>query len=171
MKKHFWVNCGSVMDPAARCKIDPEDAERVLLYKWSFAHGSDGRNYVRGIDRSTKPPKQIKMHRYLLDAPEGMQVDHINGDPLDNRRENLRLATPAQNQANRRKRSGGSSVYKGVSWHKKGRAWRATINLDRKQIHLGFFKDQTEAAKAYDAKAKELFGEFAYLNLKQGQPA
>lgn len=166
-KRFFWVNCGSVMNPDARCKIDPADAEKVLLYKWSFTHGPDGRNYVRGIDRSTKPPKQIKLHRYLLDAPVGMHVDHINGDPLDNRRENLCLATPSQNQQNSRKKADATSVFKGVSWHKKARKWRATINVKGKQVHLGFYADQEAAALAYDTAASQIFGEYACLNGSQ----
>lgn len=168
MAEFLLVNCCSSRKPDARCKISPEDAGKVLLHKWSFINGPDGRDYVRAIDRSCKPPKQIKMHRYLLDAPEGMQVDHINNDPLDNRRENLRLATASQNQANRRKRTETTSKYKGVSWHKKARKWRATIGAGNgKQEHLGFYEDPKAAARAYDVRARELWGAFASLNLPE----
>lgn len=170
MKNDFlWVNCCSSKNPAARCKISPEDAAKVLLHKWSFTRGghrSSG-TYVRAIDRSCKPPKQIKLHRYLLDAPNGMQVDHINGDPLDNRRENLRVATPSQNQANWRKKSPATSAYKGVSWHKGARKWRATININGKQVHLGFYGEEEAAALAYDTAAERAYGEFACLNGSQ----
>lgn len=165
---YFLVNCCSSRKPDAKCKISPEDAAKVLLHKWSFTNGPDGRDYVRAIDRSGKPPKQIKLHRYLLDAPDDMQVDHINGDALDNRRENLRLATPSQNQANRRKRQATTSIYKGVSWHKKARKWRATIGIGNgKQQHLGFYDDPVAAAAAYDARANALFGAYACLNLPE----
>lgn len=160
----FWVNCGSSQNPSARCKISPEDAQRVLLFKWSFTHGPDGGTYVRAIDRSTSPPRQIKMHRYLLDAQDGAQVDHINGDTLDNRRSNLRLATPSQNQGNRAKQAHATSKFKGVSWHKKAGKWRATISVNRKQIHLGFYTQQEHAALAYDEAARHHFGEFARPN-------
>lgn len=163
----FWVNCSSSRKPSARTKISREDAQTALLYKWSFTNGPSGQDYVRAIDRSTKPPRQVKLHRLIMNAPEGMHVDHINGDPLDNRRENLRIATPQQNQANSRKRAAATSHYKGVSWHKKSKQWRATINFNRKQEHLGFFKDQDLAAAAYDARARQLFGEFACPNLPE----
>ena len=167
-KDYFLVNCCSSRKPDARCKVSPEDAEKVLLHKWSFTNGPDGRDYVRSIDRSTRPPRQIKLHRYLLDAPEGMQVDHINGDPLDNRRENLRLATASQNQANRRKREAATSIYKGVSWHKKAGKWRATIGIGNgKQEHLGFYDDPKIAATAYDVRALQLWGAYASLNLPE----
>lgn len=166
MKNNYFIlNCCSSRRPDAKCKISPQDAEKVLLHKWSFTNGSGGKDYVRAIDRTRKPPKQIKLHRYLLDAPEDMQVDHINGDPLDNRRENLRLATPSQNQANGTKRAGATSVYKGVSWHKKARKWRATIGIGNgKQQHLGFYRTPQMAALAYDFRAFELWGAYAKLN-------
>jgi hypothetical protein len=89
-------------------------------------------------------------------------VDHINGNGLDNRDENLRLATNSQNQMNSRKRSGTSSRYKGVSLQRK--RWRAQIKLDGKLIYLGMFDTEEQAAMAYDYAAIELFGEFSRIN-------
>ncbi len=103
--------------------------------------------------------------------PKGFLVDHINGDKLDNRRSNLRLATRLDNEANKRKRltqAGGapSSRWKGVSKVKDGRkkCWRSTLTYEKQQKHLGSFFTEREAAEAYNTAAKEFFGEFAHLN-------
>ena len=106
----------------------------------------------------------ISMHRIILDAPEGMYCDHKNHNGLDNRRCNLRLCTNAQNQYNRRLQTGCSSVYKGVCWNKEKKRWQAEIQFEGKAIHIGYYDYQIDAAIAYDDRALELFGEFAYLN-------
>jgi hypothetical protein len=110
--------------------------------------------------------KAIYMHLEIMSAPDGMEVDHMNGNGLDNRRENLRLCTRAQNRMNSVKRIGKSSTFKGVYWHKNCRKWRASLKLDGKEIHIGYFNTELEAAEAYDEKALELFGEFAKPNFK-----
>jgi hypothetical protein len=92
-----------------------------------------------------------------------MEIDHINGDGLDNRRENLRICNHQQNSGNQGPR-GGSSRFKGVCWHKNHRIWAAFIGIDFKQKHLGHFHTEEEAARAYDVAALEHFGEFAKLN-------
>lgn len=108
--------------------------------------------------------------------PRGMHVDHINGDPLDNRRVNLRMATPMQNAANAHKRAGTSSQFKGVHWCQKSQKWKAELNLTVTpscqgkrgrsiRMSLGQFKLETDAAICYDAIAKEWYGEFARLNI------
>ena len=89
------------------------------------------------------------------------QIDHINGDPADNRIANLRLATPAQNGANARRRSDNRSGFKGVGWHKKTRKWRANIVRDGRMRSLGYFDTPEQAAEAYATAAKALRGEFA----------
>ena len=99
-----------------------------------------------------------------MNAPAGMQIDHINGNGLDNRKVNLRLCNSSQNQRNARKRKSGTSRFKGVDWHKESKKWRARICVNRKRIHIGRYKSEFEAAQAYDKKAIELFGEFASLN-------
>jgi hypothetical protein len=92
-----------------------------------------------------------------------MEVDHINGDGLDNRKSNLRLATRAQNGCNLRPQQGKSSRFKGVAWHVCGK-WRAHISPNRTQIALGLFDDEIDAALAYDMAALAQFGEFARPN-------
>jgi len=106
----------------------------------------------------------IRMHRLILKAQKGQQVDHINGNGLDNRKDNLRFCTSSQNYQNSRKRKNCSSKYKGVWWHKQSKKWQTGIVLNYKNYHLGYFTNEIEAAKAYDLTAAEFFGEFARLN-------
>lgn len=141
--------------------VDDEDYEWLSQWKWfADTHGYGIRN------SGTRPSRSlVKMHRELLAAPRGTQVDHINGNRLDNRRENLRLCSNTENQRNlTRLRPGKSSSHKGVSWYKKTQKWRAQITFSQKVILIGYFATELEAARAYDAKAIELFGEFARTN-------
>jgi len=108
--------------------------------------------------------KTIMMHRFILNAPRHLVVDHINHNGLDNRKSNLRLCTRAENSRNRRSFNNKSSRYKGVSWDKQRKLFLAAIRCNGKYYNLGRFKSETAAAKAYDKKTRELFGEFAYLN-------
>lgn len=151
-------------------QVDDEDHDRLAKHKWYLRKdGYAGRN-----EHPDGKTKTILLHRAVLDAPAGMQVDHIDGDKLNNRRSNLRLVTPAQNQYNRRP-SDGSSRYKGVSWHKRHTRWTAYIKIDGKQHYLGFFENEIDAAVAYDMAALEHFGEYArpnvLPNILLGQPS
>lgn len=140
--------------------VDPEDYEGLAKYKW-FAKRCDGRFYAVRSKRN----RNVKMHQVILGTKEGKVIDHINGNGLDNRKANVRFATSEQNSWNQRKqRSQSSSKYKGVHWEKKRKEWRARIKYKGRSIHIGRFETEEEAARAYDAKAKELFGEFAWLN-------
>lgn len=140
--------------------VDTEIINRLKVHRWA-AWYSGNRWYAKTrIDGS-----EILMHRFILNVPEGKQVDHINGDGLDNRRCNLRICVPSQNMMNQTNFRGGTSKFKGVSWYKAGEKWRAYINKDGRQISLGYFEDEKQAARAYDEAAAELFGEFAYLNV------
>jgi hypothetical protein len=116
--------------------------------------------------------KSISMHRLIMNPPPGMDVDHKNTDRLNNHRDNLRLATPAQNRYNSRScaRRGRhkSSQYIGVT--RDGDKWKSKITHSGREYCLGHFDDEIEAALAWDAKAKELHGEFAYLNFPDGPP-
>lgn len=94
-------------------------------------------------------------------------VDHLDRDPLNNQRDNLRLASRSQNGANRNIRKNSLSGYKGVSWHKTAKKWTAKLTLNGKLIHLGYFDDPIDAAKAYDQAAREYFGEFAVTNFTE----
>ena len=103
-----------------------------------------------------------QMHRSLIDAPAGSDVDHRDGDPLNNTRDNLRLATRGQNMHNRRK-AWGRSRFKGVTPRENGK-FRASIDINKKRTNLGTFATEEDAARAYDAAAKRLCGEFALTN-------
>lgn len=108
------------------------------------------------------------MHRLILKVPPGKIVDHWNGNGLDNRRANLRPATPTQNMRNSQKRRvKASSRFKGIYWNKANRKWMVRIGENWRQRYLGLFVDEMEAALAYDRAARELFAEFAALNFPQ----
>jgi hypothetical protein len=142
--------------------IDPEDLDRVSAHKWCAFKGRNTYYAGRGVKRDGKWTT-TSLHRFLMDDPPGMQVDHINGDGLDCRRSNIRVSTHSQNQSNR-KATVRTSAYRGVSWHARQKKWRAAISHDNKHIHIGHFSSEEEAARAYDAKAKSIKGEFAALN-------
>jgi len=166
----FSVYVGAYAGKARYAKISPQDAELILQYSWGTTTGKRGRSsgpivYAASRQMLAGEVKRIRMHRLIMNAPEGMHVDHINGDGLDNRRENLRVVTAQENQFNSRKRVAGYSLFKGVSWSAAAKKWKAYICPNKKQIHIGLFDSEIAAAQAYDAKAKELFGEYAKLNL------
>ena len=132
--------------------------------------GKNGRGYYFVILYQDKVPKPMLVHRLIalefLENPGNKpSVDHINGDKTNNCLSNIRWASHSENGMNARKRSNNtSSIYKGVYWHKLHQKWGARIKIDRKQIHLGYFHNEKEAARAYNKKALELFGEYACLN-------
>ncbi len=141
--------------------ISDQDAKRVEGVTWY----KNGRGYVEAYYRHKKGSYgRLLLHRFLMNPAEHLVVDHINGDPLDNRRENLRVCTPAENSRNKRK-GRGASKYKGVSWHTDGQMWTAQISLGKgNKKHLGAFADELDAAKAYDRASKEYYGAFARPN-------
>ncbi len=108
-----------------------------------------------------------RMHRIILSENEALAVDHRDGQGLDNRRSNLRPATSSQNAMNCRKNRTGTSIFKGVSFASGRNLWKAEICINRKRIFIGRFAVEEDAARAYDAKAIELFGDFAVLNFKE----
>jgi hypothetical protein len=117
-----------------------------------------------------KPKLQtVYLHRKLMDAGKGQTVDHINGDPLDNRRENLRLATRSEQNMNRGLSSNNTSGFKGICYLKRDRKWWAYIHVNRKRTSLGYFDTPEEAARAYDRAAVQMHGEFALLNYQTEQ--
>jgi hypothetical protein len=109
----------------------------------------------------------LALHRLIMNPPKGMMVDHINGDGLDNRRANLRVCTNAENGRNQRLSKNNKSGYKGVSWFKRDKKWRSKIKHEGKSRCIGLFDCPEKAARAYDAVAKELFGEYANLNFPE----
>jgi hypothetical protein len=135
----------------------------------------DGRNWVSlnspcGFCASTHVTLEsgkydiALMHRVVMAAPDELDVDHINGNRLDNRKKNLRLATNQQNSWNQGLGKRNTSGYKGVSWHTRDLTFSAIIRVDGRQKTLGTFNEAISAALAYDAAAREHYGEFARLN-------
>jgi DNA repair exonuclease SbcCD nuclease subunit len=132
-----------------------EDADLVQSTNW-YARKDTNTFYVHS-DKGV-------LHRVILDAEKGELVDHKDGNGLNNRRENIRIVTPQQNQHNRGKHKKLSSRFKGVSWSKADQCWRAFIYFNWQQIYIGRFSDEIEAAKAYDAAALKYHKEYARLN-------
>ena len=137
--------------------VDNADFSLLNQFKWCLLHTYAARTKY-------KPKKTVLLHRVILNNPVGMEIDHINGDGLDNRRKNLRIVSHQQNLFNRRSNKNSSSVYRGVSWSKSNNKWHAFIQKNGVLFHLGHYSSEREAAMVYNKKAKELFGEFARLN-------
>lgn len=137
--------------------IDAADVPLIRSRQW-LAKETNGRLYARSSDAPI-----VLLHRFLMEPPDDMDVDHKNGISLDNRRNNLRVCTHQQNTTNRGKPAlPTQSRYQGVSRARD--SWRATICIDSNKFHLGCFKTEVEAAIAFDTAAKLLRGEFARLN-------
>ncbi len=139
-----------------------DDADYDNLRQWQWLLVGDG--YAGRFDHTVRPHRLIYMHRSVIDAQPGERVDHINGDKLDNRRDNLRLVTSAQNQQNKRPSSNCTSGYKGVCWHKGTGKWHVRITVNGQRLHLGYYADLETAALLYDAAARHFFGEYARPN-------
>lgn len=149
--------------------IDPADYEIVRTRSWVLYRGRHGNLYARAFDCVRDGRKHhISMHKAIMRTPPGMEVDHINGDGLDNRRTNLRLCTHQNNMRNMKPGRPASSRFKGVAWYRRDGRWRAYLVIDAKQTHLGYFDDETEAAHAYDRAARRHFGAYARLNFPDG---
>jgi hypothetical protein len=143
--------------------VDDDDYEWISQWKWYASVVKGERKFYATTDLDGR---SIKMHRIILGLQprDGVEVDHRDGDSLNNQRHNLRQATHSQNMANIGLRKTNKSGYKGVHWNKRAGKWMSQIRKKGTRIHLGTFTDAEEAARAYDAKAKELHGDFAYLN-------
>lgn len=143
--------------------VDDDDYGWLSRWKWHATHHKDGNWYA--VHTTERPEhKHLLMHRVIMDAPDGIGVDHKNRNGLDNRRKNLRFCDDIQNQRNREKSSRNKSGFKGVCWHKGQRKFIANIKIPGKRVHLGYFETAEEAARAYDNAAKMLHGEFSRLN-------
>jgi hypothetical protein len=142
--------------------VDDEDFERLLQYKWHYHLG-----YARtNVTISPGKQKTLLMHSLIMGVVEGLEIDHINGDGINNRKSNLRSVTHAQNTRNlgmRKKET--SSMYKGVSWHTRMNKWMSYIRFNGEKRYLGYYEIEESAALAYNEAATLLFGEFARPNV------
>jgi HNH endonuclease len=143
--------------------IDDEDAW-IANFKWIVTIIRSKRYACRFI-RISGRKKQLLMHRVILGVRDTVQVDHKDGDGLNNRRGNIRACTPTQNQANRGKEPNRSSQYKGVCWVPSRNRWQAAIRIGGQTTLLGRFRDECDAATAYNFAADLTHGEFARLNV------
>jgi len=141
--------------------IDAEDQGRASICKWTYSRSNNRVGYARN--------KRVGyLHRFIMQAPEGCEVDHVNGDTLDNRKSNLRICSPSQNRINHRlPKVIGTSKYRGVSWNKKNKKWVAFVshpNRPRARKNVGSFNSEIEAALAYDRSTFSMYGEYSKLN-------
>ena len=140
--------------------VDEEDFDRVSTRQWWYHNAGYAVCKTLGI----KPRRVLYMHRVILNAREDQEVDHANGNPLDNRRSNLRLCTHSENAFNKRMMKNNTSGFKGVGWDKANQKWTAIISMNGKSIHLGRFPDAEDAALSYNEAATKYFGKFARIN-------
>ena len=146
----YNINCEEV----ARAIIDLDDIDKVKQYKWRM---NDQRYVLTDIKGTSK---KIRLHRLIMDCIDDMVVDHINHNPLDNRKENLRICTQQQNNKNQKKKSNNTSGVIGVCWDKSRNKWAASIMYNHKNIHLGRFNTKEEAIEARKQAEIEYYGEY-----------
>jgi len=136
--------------------VDDEDYEYLNQWKWHYSLGYAVRTF--------SDKKTIWMHRLILNTPDNLQTDHINGNGLDNQKKNLRACNHSENQRNKKRRADNTSGYIGVSWRKQNRKWEAYIRVLGVRKHINYFLVKEDAARAYDESARKHFGIFARLN-------
>lgn len=149
--------------------VDAEDFDRVMAHTWTArqAPNSDRWYAIARIDG-----RYTRLHRFILNAKPGELIDHEDRDGLNNRRSNLRHASDSQNAMNRKRDQRNRSGFKGVSWHAQTSKWRAVIAIEGCFISLGLHATPEQAARAYDDKAREVFGPYARLNFpRDGEQA
>lgn len=137
--------------------VDDDDYEKVSIHRWYVSYNKDNNFYIKSTRK-----KSFFIHRFIMGLEKGDKrvVDHKNHNTLDNRKKNLRICTVAENSRNRKIQKNNTSGFNGVSYFKNLKLWTVKIRLNKKYMHLGYFKTSQEASKVYNKKAKELFGEF-----------
>jgi hypothetical protein len=145
--------------------VDDDDFEELSKVKWCA--NKIGRTFyaVRRVPNPKTIMKQILMHRKVMNAPIDICIDHIDGNGLNNTKDNLRFCTKRENVCGQKQQIGKTSKYKGVCWNKRENKWKAYIKCHQKLQNLGHFDTEISAALAYDNAANRLFGEFARTNL------
>lgn len=156
-----------IIDISKGMKVMVDDEDYVILNQWKWTAANCPTNIKYYAQRADSKRKTVKMHRLIMNCPKGVQVGHINGDTLDNRRENLRLVSPSDNSKNRSHQKNAKFPYKGIMNLSRCtiKKFGARITIKGKTLFLGCFSTVEEAAKAYNIAALEHFGEFAKLNV------
>lgn len=153
--------------------VDDDDYDKFSSFKWGIVSNRTHKYVARGTRKKGMKYTKILLHREIMNAPSDMMVDHINGNTLDNRKENLRLTTRAGNLRNSKQRADSKTNFKGVSRKvsKVGTIrFVARIQIDvNRRLFLGYFKTEQEAAEAYNKAALTYFGEFAKINVIPGE--
>lgn len=150
--------------------VDAQDSWLLTQYRWYLWSTKRHSGIYVVASESNKNPKQIhykRLHQLILKADAGQIVDHVNGNPLDNRRKNLRITNSSGNNKNAGKRRNSKGKFKGVHYSTREKKFKAQVQCDGKKINLGTYLSEVEAAKAYDIAALQYFGEFARLNFPQ----
>lgn len=143
--------------------VDDEDFEKFNIFNWN-AHKKGNSYYAKRGVRIKLKHKTLLLHREILDAPDGFDVDHIDGNGLNNQKSNLRICTRKQNLWNSSPHKDNANGAKGVSWHKQDKKWRVRIMKDGINYELGLFDSIKEAKNAYNIAAKKYHGSFSRLN-------
>ncbi len=146
--------------------FSPDDLEKVSGGVWYSDHRRDA-TYAARLTQTKNFRTKIYLHRLITGATKGVTTDHIDGDGLNNRRENLRVCSNIENCRSRHK-ARGRSKFKGVLWNRQNQKWKANITIDSRLKHLGFFDDDVLAARAYDRAVQVYFGEFCMTNEAMG---
>lgn len=145
--------------------VDIRDYVMLMKFnKWFLKVGENGKEYATNRKTINGKHTHYNMARVIMRAPKGMEVDHRNGNTLDNRRRNLRVCTRAQNGCNIKKQPGKGSKYKGVKFCKRSNRWIASIRIKGIKTLLRICKSERLAAKIYNVAAKKHHGEYAWLN-------
>lgn len=143
--------------------VSDDKFEFLNQWKWRLQEDKK-RGLFYAVREVWKGRQAVLMHRLITNAPNGMQVDHKDGNGLNNQDENLRICTPSQNSANKKAPKTNKSGYKGVCWAKREKTWRAILKKDGRTVLDKFYKNVEDAARAYDEASIIHFGEFARLN-------
>jgi HNH endonuclease len=145
--------------------VDDCDFEWLSQWRWDLLCAEGGHRYAIHSSGPKKRRTRLRMHRLIMRCTKGTEVDHIDGNGLNNQRANLRSCTHQQNSFNNhREIDGKTSQFRGVCWNKSRNRWRPTITVNGRQRYLGLYLSEMDAAAAYDRAALELFGQFANLN-------
>jgi len=146
--------------------VDDEDFEELSKWNWFLNIGTNTNYAERKTNCKEKKngaKTSVRMHRFIMNPPKNMQVDHIDHNGLNNTKKNLRICTPSQNKMNTQLPSNNTSGFKGVHFHKRNKKWLAQIYVNKRRMYLGYFKSPEKAYKKYCDFAKLYYGEFANL--------